>query len=174
MNASVKKMTKNKIKKFGGGALSAVDSSSVQGPEVDKSFYVEPRMSVNKMGDGIMEPKQTINSKALGVGKGFDFGQLSGKIYKTESSYDNIPQLPKQNTKGFEANLTTPGGNTFFGGASKTNTGGSQYSIGAKMKFGGGKKHGGFSTMGQDEVVMTTGGFADSNYQSYVKKLIEE
>jgi hypothetical protein len=29
-------MTKNKIKNFGGGALSAVGSSSVQGPEVDK------------------------------------------------------------------------------------------------------------------------------------------
>jgi hypothetical protein len=121
-----------------------------------------------------MEPKQTITSKSLGAGKGFDFGQLSGKIYKTESSYDNIPQLPKQNTKGFEANLTTPGGNTFFGGASKTNTGGSQYNIGARIKFGGGKKHGGYSTFNQDNTVVRTGGFADSNYQDYVKTLIEK
>ena len=28
-----------------------------------------------------MEPKQTITSKSLGAGKGFDFGQLGGKIY---------------------------------------------------------------------------------------------
>jgi hypothetical protein len=65
---------KKKIKKFGGGALSA-DSESIQS-SIDKDskfFYgqrlnvllsilvLNPELSVRKMGDDIMDPKQTIS-----------------------------------------------------------------------------------------------------------------
>jgi len=173
MTVDVKKM--KKIKKFGGGALSTVRSDSVQSPqELDKSFYVSPEMSVQTIGDGMMEPKQTMVRKSIGAGKGFDFGRVQGKIYKTDNTYDNISQIPTQTTKGIEGSLTTPGGSNFFAGASKSSVGGQSYNIGARFQFGGGKKDGGYTTINQDNVVIATGGFADSNYQDYVKNLIEE
>jgi hypothetical protein len=64
---------KKKIKKFGGGALSAVDSSSIQSSSMDKDsssiqsssmdkdLVLNPELSVSKMGDDIMDPKQTIS-----------------------------------------------------------------------------------------------------------------
>jgi hypothetical protein len=39
-----------------------------------------------------------------------------------------------------------------------------------KVKF----NKGGYSTFNQDNTVVKTGGFADSNYQDYVKTLIEK
>jgi hypothetical protein len=39
-----------------------------------------------------------------------------------------------------------------------------------KVKF----NKGGYSTFNQDNTVVRTGGFADSNYQDYVKTLIEK
>jgi hypothetical protein len=52
---------KKKIKKFGGGALSAVDSGSIQSSSMDKDLILNPELSVSKMGDDIMDPKQTIS-----------------------------------------------------------------------------------------------------------------
>jgi hypothetical protein len=44
-----------------------------------------------------------------------------------------------------------------------------------EFKFGGGNlTNGGYSTFNQDNTVVKTGGFADSNYQDYVKTLIEK
>jgi hypothetical protein len=75
---------KKKIKKFGGGALSAVDSSSIQSSSIDKDLVLNPELSVSKMGDDIMDPKQTISSKSLGIEKGFDVGRVGAKIYKSD------------------------------------------------------------------------------------------
>jgi hypothetical protein len=60
---------KKKIKKFGGGALSAVDSESIQSSSIDKdsesiqssSIDKDPELSVRKTGDDVMDPKQTIS-----------------------------------------------------------------------------------------------------------------
>jgi hypothetical protein len=75
---------KKKIKKFGGGALSAVDSGSIQGSSMDKDLILNPELSVSKMGDDIMDPKQTISRKSLGIEKGFDVGRVGAKIYKSD------------------------------------------------------------------------------------------
>jgi hypothetical protein len=52
---------KKKIKKFGGGALSAVDSDSIQSSSMDKDLILNPELSVRKMGDDIIDPIQTIS-----------------------------------------------------------------------------------------------------------------
>jgi hypothetical protein len=36
------------------------------------------------MGDDIMDPKQTISSKSLGIEKGFDVGRVGAKIFKSD------------------------------------------------------------------------------------------
>ena len=94
---------KKKIKKFGGGALSAVDSSSIQGSSmdkdsgsiqissIDKDLVLNPELSIRKIGDDIMDPKQTISSKSLGIEKGFDVGRVGAKIFKSDIKYDSIP-----------------------------------------------------------------------------------
>jgi hypothetical protein len=80
---------KKKIKKFGGGALSAVDSESIQSSSIDKDsesiqsssidkdsdsiqsssidkdLVLNPELSVRKTGDDIMDPKQTITVVSL-------------------------------------------------------------------------------------------------------------
>jgi hypothetical protein len=113
---------KKKIKKFGGGALSAVDSdsiqsssmdkdsssiqsssmdkdsSSIQSSSIDKDLVLNPELSVSKMGDDIMDPKQTISSKSLGIEKGFDVGRVGAKIFKSDVKYDSIP-VPPTSTK---------------------------------------------------------------------------
>jgi hypothetical protein len=49
---------KKKIKKFGGGALSSVDSGSIQGSSMDKDLILNPELSVSKIGDDIIDPKK--------------------------------------------------------------------------------------------------------------------
>ena len=165
---------KKKIKKFGGGALSAVDSGSIQGSSVDKDLILNPELSVSKTGDDIMDPKQTISRKSLGIEKGFDVGRVGAKIYKSDIKYDSIP-VPPTSTKGIEGSFTTPGGTSFYGGYEQSKTGESKskgFTAGARFKFNYNK--GGYSTFNQDNTVVRTGGFADSNYQDYVKTLIEK
>jgi hypothetical protein len=165
---------KKKIKKFGGGALSAVDSGSIQGSSMDKDLILNPELSVSKMGDDIMDPKQTISRKSLGIEKGFDVGRVGAKIYKSDVEYDSIP-VPPTSTKGIEGSFDTPGGTSFYGGYEQSKTGESKskgFTAGARFKFNYNK--GGYSTFNQDNTVVRTGGFADSNYQDYVKTLIEK
>ena len=165
---------KKKIKKFGGGALSAVDSGSIQGSSMDKDLILNPELSVSKMGDDIMDPKQTISSKSLGIEKGFDVGRVGAKIFKSDVKYDSIP-VPPTSTKGIEGSFTTPGGTSLYGGYEQSKTGESKskgFTAGARFKFNYNK--GGYSTFNQDNTVVRTGGFADSNYQDYVKTLIEK
>jgi hypothetical protein len=189
---------KKKIKKFGGGALSAVDSESIQSSSIDKDsesiqsssidkdsesiqsssidkdLVLNPELSVSKMGDDIMDPKQTISSKSLGIEKGFDVGRVGAKIFKSDVKYDSIP-VPPTSTKGIEGSFTTPGGTSLYGGYEKSQTGeskGSGFTAGARFKVKFNK--GGYSTFNQDNTVVKTGGFADSNYQDYVKTLIEK
>jgi hypothetical protein len=95
---------KKKIKKFGGGALSAVDSDSIQSSSMDKDLILNPELSVRKMGDDIMDPKQTISRKSLGIEKGFDVGRVGAKIYKSDVEYDSIP-VPPTSTKGIEGSF---------------------------------------------------------------------
>jgi len=71
---------KKKIKKYSGGALSAVDSSSIQSSSMDKDLVLNPELSVRKMGDDIMDPKQTISSKSLGIEKGYKFVLHTGNM----------------------------------------------------------------------------------------------
>jgi hypothetical protein len=165
---------KKKIKKYSGGALSAVDSSSIQSSSIDKDLIVNPELSVRKMGDDIMDPKQTITDKSLGIEKGFDVGRVGAKIFKSDVEYDSIP-VPPTSTKGIEGSFTTPGGTSVYGGYEKSQTGESKskgFTAGARFKFNYNK--GGYSTFNQDNTVVRTGGFADSNYQDYVKTLIEK
>jgi hypothetical protein len=99
---------KKKIKKFGGGALSAVDSKFYSKFFYvlfkDKDLVLNPELSVRKMGDDIMDPKQTISSKSLGIEKGFDVGRVGAKIYKSDVKYDSIP-VPPTSTKGIEGSF---------------------------------------------------------------------
>ena len=165
---------KKKIKKFGGGALSAVDSDSIQSSSMDKDLVLNPELSVRKTGDDVIDPKQTITDKSLGIEKGFDIGKLGAKIYKSDTKYDSIP-VPPTSTKGIEGSFNTPGGTSFYGGYEKSQTGESKskgFTAGARFKFNYNK--GGYSTFNQDNTVVRTGGFADSNYQDYVKTLIEK
>ena len=165
---------KKKIKKYSGGALSAVDSSSIQSSSIDKDLVLNPELSVSKMGDDIMDPKQTISRKSLGIEKGFDVGRVDAKIFKSDVEYDSIP-VPPTSTKGIEGSFTTPGGTSFYGGYEQSKTGESKskgFTAGARFKFNYNK--GGYSTFNQDNTVVRTGGFADSNYQDYVKTLIEK
>ena len=165
---------KKKIKKFGGGALSAVDSDSIQSSSMDKDLVLNPELSVRKTGDDIIDPKQTITDKSLGIEKGFDIGKLGAKIYQSEKKYDSLP-VPPTSTKGIEGSFDTPGGTSFYGGYEQSKTGESKskgFTAGARFKFNYNK--GGYSTFNQDNTVVRTGGFADSNYQDYVKTLIEK
>ena len=165
---------KKKIKKFGGGALSAVDSGSIQGSSMDKDLILNPELSVSKMGDDIMDPKQTISRKSLGIEKGFDVGRVGAKIYKSDVEYDSIP-VPPTSTKGIQGSFDTPGGTSFYGGYEQSKTGESKskgFTAGARFKVN--FNQGGYSTFNQDNTVVRTGGFADSNYQDYVKTLIEK
>jgi hypothetical protein len=127
---------KKKIKKFSGGALSAVDSSSIQSSSMDKDLVLNPELSVRKMGDDIMDPKQTISSKSLGIEKGFDVGRVGAKIFKSDVEYDSIP-VPPTSTKGIEGSFTTPGGTSLYGGYEKSQTGESKskgFTAGARFK----------------------------------------
>lgn len=165
---------KKKIKKFGGGALSAVDSGSIQGSSMDKDLILNPELSVSKIGDDIMDPKQTISRKSLGIEKGFDVGRVGAKIFKSDVEYDSIP-VPPTSTKGIEGSFNTPGGTSFYGGYQQSQTGESKskgFTAGTRFKLKFNK--GGYSTFNQEDTYVGTGGFADSNYQDYVKTLIEK
>jgi hypothetical protein len=129
---------KKKIKKFGGGALSAVRLGFYS-----KFFYqikilvLNPELSVRKTGDDIIDPKQTITDKSLGIEKGFDIGKVGAKIYKSDVKYDSIP-VPPTSTKGIEGSFDTPGGTSFYGGYEQSKTGeskGSGFTAGARFKL---------------------------------------
>jgi hypothetical protein len=127
---------KKKIKKFGGGALSAVDSDSIQSSSIDNDLILNPELSVRKTGDDVIDPKQTITDKSLGIEKGFDVGRVGAKIYKSDVEYDSIP-VPPTSTKGIEGSFTTPGGTSFYGGYQKSQTGESKskgFTAGARFK----------------------------------------
>ena len=165
---------KKKIKKFGGGALSAVDSDSIQSSSIDNDLILNPELSVKKTGDDIIDPKQTITDKSLGIEKGFDVGRIGAKIYKSNTQFDSL-SVPPTSTKGIEGSFDTPGGTSFYGGYEQSKTGESKskgFTAGAKFKVN--FNQGGYSTFNQDNTVVRTGGFADSNYQDYVKTLIEK
>jgi hypothetical protein len=65
------------------------------------------------MGDDIMDPKQTISRKSLGIEKGFDVGRVGAKIYKSDVEYDNIP-VPPTSTKGIEGSFKYSRWNQFL------------------------------------------------------------
>jgi hypothetical protein len=127
------------------------------------------------MGDDIMDPKQTISRKSLGIEKGFDVGRVGAKIYKSDVQSMIAYLYHQLALREYRVVLTTPGGTSFYGGYEKSQTGeskGSGFTAGARFKVKFNK--GGYSTFNQDNTVVKTGGFADSNYQDYVKTLIEK
>lgn len=148
-------MVKTKVKKMKSGALT-----------------VTPQISTERFSDDYSTTQ--ITRGGLEIGKEFDFGTgvINPYVQKETTEYDFFPKQSIKR-KGITGSLDTDIG-TFSGSYSETPMG-DDYSIGFSKTFrfkkGGMNK---YSTINQDETVIGTGGFADSNYQQQVKKLIED
>lgn len=148
-------MIKTKIKKMKSGALT-----------------VTPQVSTDRFSDDYSTTQ--ITRGGLEIEKEFDFGTgvINPYIQKETTEYEFFPKQ-SFNRKGVTGRFES-GLGTFEGSYSKTPMG-KDYRIGFSKTFqfkkGGLNK---YSTINQDETVIGTGGFADSNYQQQVKKLIED
>jgi len=149
------KPTNVKTKLKGGGALT-----------------VTPQVSTDRFSDDFSTT--TIQRGGVEIGKefGFGYGSINPYIQReiTESEYYPTQKIKR---KGVTGQLSTDFGD-FTGSYSETPMG-DDYSIGFSKTFkfnkGGMNKH---STINQEDTYVGTGGFADSNYQQQVKKLLEE
>lgn len=168
---------KTKIKKMQSGALTVTpkenEMENLLGAESKNlGISITPQISSERFSDDYSST--TINRGGLEIGKEFSFGTgtINPYIQKeiTESEY-----FPKQSItrKGISGSLDTKAG-TFTGSYSETPMG-DDYSVGFSKTFrfkkGGMNK---YSTINQEDTYVGTGGFADSNYQQQVKKLLEE
>lgn len=146
---------KTKVKKMKSGALSVTPSISTQ-------QYSDDFSTTNVTRGGVELSKE------------FDFGRGTINPYiQREVTESEFYPTEKINRKGVTGSFESKFG-TFEGSYSKSPMG-KDYSIGFSKTFqfkkGGMNK---YSTINQDETVIGTGGFADSNYQQQVKKLIED
>jgi len=146
---------KTKIKKMQSGALT-----------------VTPQVSTEQFSDDFSTT--SIQRGGVEIGKEFDFGRgvINPYIQKetTESEYYPTQKMTRKGITGsFESDI-----GRFEGSYSDTPMG-KDYRIGFSKTFrfnkGGMNK---YSTINQEDTYVGTGGFADSNYQQQVKKLLEE
>ena len=146
---------KTKIKKMQSGALT-----------------VTPQISTEQFSDDFSTT--SIQRGGVEIGKEFDFGRgvINPYIQKetTESEYYPTQKMTRKGITGsFESDI-----GRFEGSYSDTPMG-KDYRIGFSKTFsfnkGGMNK---YSTINQEDTYVGTGGFADSNYQQQVKKLLEE
>jgi len=146
---------KTKIKKMQSGALT-----------------VTPQVSTEQFSDDFSTT--SIQRGGVEIGKEFDFGKgvINPYIQKetTESEYYPTQKMTRKGITGsFESDI-----GRFEGSYSDTPMG-KDYRIGFSKTFsfnkGGMNK---YSTINQEDTYVGTGGFADSNYQQQVKKLLEE
>ena len=146
---------KTKIKKMQSGALT-----------------VTPQVSTEQFSDDFSTT--SIQRGGVEIGKEFDFGKgvINPYIQKetTESEYYPTQKMTRKGITGsFESDM-----GRLEGSYSKTPIG-KDYRIGFSKTFsfkkGGMNK---YSTINQEDTYVGTGGFADSNYQQQVKKLLEE
>ena len=146
---------KTKIKKMQSGALT-----------------VTPQVSTEQFSDDFSTT--SIQRGGIEIGKEFDFGRgvINPYIQKetTESEYYPTQKMTRKGITGsFESDI-----GRFEGSYSDTPMG-KDYRIGYSKTFrfnkGGMNK---YSTINQEDTYVGTGGFADSNYQQQVKKLLEE
>ena len=156
LNTGPKPMNvKTKIKKMQSGALT-----------------VTPQVSTEQFSDDFSTT--SIQRGGIEIGKEFDFGRgvINPYIQKetTESEYYPTQKMTRKGITGsFESDI-----GRFEGSYSDTPMG-KDYRIGFSKTFrfnkGGMNK---YSTINQEDTYVGTGGFADSNYQQQVKKLLEE
>jgi len=146
---------KTKIKKMQSGALT-----------------VTPQVSTEQFSDDFSTT--SIQRGGVEIGKEFDFGRgvINPYIQKetTESEFYPTQKMTRKGITGsFESDI-----GKFEGSYSDTPMG-KDYRIGFSKTFrfnkGGMNK---YSTINQEDTYVGTGGFADSNYQQQVKKLLEE
>jgi hypothetical protein len=175
---------KKKIKKFGGGALSSVDPSQTESV-MSRELSEEDMLGMNTIPKGITPYIQgNLEEDSFGSRKQITPGVQFGTDKLGGLGVDLYADLEKRESK-----------ENMFGPAEDTIK---SVGVGVQNKFGrldyrqnksGGKsgsfrvsktfqyKEGGinkYPTFNQDNTVVRTGGFADSNYQDYVKTLIEK
>jgi len=169
---------KTKIKKMQSGALTVTPDQSDSMKDLlgsdskDLGISVSPQISTEQFSDDFS--KTSIQRGGVEIGKEFDFGRgvINPYIQKetTESEYYPTQKMTRKGITGsFESDMgrlegsysDTPMGKDYRIGFSKT----------FSFKKGGMNK---YSTINQEDTYVGTGGFADSNYQQQVKKLLEE
>lgn len=146
---------KTKIKKMQSGALS-----------------VTPQLSTEQFSDDFSTT--SIKRGGVEIGKEFDFGKAVVNPYiQKETTESEYYPTQKMTRKGITGSFQSDFG-TVEGSYSDTPMG-KDYRIGFSKTFkfnkGGMNK---YSTINQEDTYVGTGGFADSNYQQQVKKLLEE
>ena len=169
---------KTKIKKMQSGALTVTPDQSDSMKDLlgsdskDLGISVSPQISTEQFSDDFS--KTSIQRGGVEIGKEFDFGRAIVNPYiqkeTTESKYYPTQKVTRKGITGsFESDMgrlegsysDTPMGKDYRIGYSKT----------FRFKKGGMNK---YSTINQEDTYVGTGGFADSNYQQQVKKLLEE